>query len=89
MFEEEFREKFLFRKSIQAKITPWSHTNEIFWKLWEDVYKIRIISPAESGKANKELIKYITSLLPSWYCVELSLWNSQQNKVLQLKKQED
>ena len=47
---------------IILKITPNSNKNE-FVSFENDILKIKIKAPAEKGKANKELIKFISKEL--------------------------
>jgi len=48
---------------IRIKATPWASKSEFFSVLDNWVLKIRIKAPAEKGKANKELINYLSKEL--------------------------
>lgn len=88
MIESDFIKDFMKDTTIQVRVTPWSSENKVFWKLWEKIYKIRIKAPAEWWKANKELVRYISSLIPDAYSIDLRLGGNNQNKILQLTKKE-
>ncbi len=73
-------------KSVKIKLTPWSNKNEIFWQLSNGTFKIRIKSPAENWKANKELISYLSKVLEiSKENIEIVSWELIQNKIIKLK----
>lgn len=48
---------------LRVKITPCSAKNEIKEIMDDETLKIRIKSPPERGKANKELIKFLSKEL--------------------------
>lgn len=48
---------------LRIKVTPKSSKNEITEILADSTIKIRIKAAPEKGKANKELIKYLSQIL--------------------------
>ena len=47
---------------IFIKVVPNSHKNSIE-EFQDNIWKVRIQAPADKGKANEELIKFLSSLL--------------------------
>lgn len=50
-------------KYLRVKVTPKSPKTELTGKLDDGTLKIRIAAPPEKGKANKELIKFLSKHL--------------------------
>lgn len=48
---------------IKVKVIPKSPANEIAEVMADGTYKIRIAAPAEGGKANKELVRFLKKAL--------------------------
>ncbi|MFH0820193.1 MAG: DUF167 domain-containing protein [Candidatus Peregrinibacteria bacterium] len=48
---------------IKVKVIPKSPANEIVEVMADGTYKIRIAAPAEGGKANRELVRFIKKIL--------------------------
>lgn len=57
-------EKHINNGKIKVKIKPNSSENKIkSWNKFREILKINIKSPPEKGKANKELIKFLSKKL--------------------------
>ena len=63
MILNDFIKKDWNKWYLRVKITPKSIKTEIFSVLEDNTVKIRIKSPAEKWKANKELIEYLSIIL--------------------------
>lgn len=71
---------------IRVKITPNSPKNELFNILEDWTLKIRIKSIPEKGKANKELIKFLSKELDTLKeNIDIVAWASDQLKIIKIK----
>ncbi len=62
------KREFKFREvklgaALHVKLTPRAKKNEITGVLQNGIVKIRVIAPPVDGKANKELIQFLSKLL--------------------------
>lgn len=48
---------------IKVKVIPKSQKNEIVEVMGDGTYKIRVAAPAEGGKANAELVRFLKKSL--------------------------
>lgn len=79
---EEFKTKSPLY--LRVKILPKSPANEITEQLEDGTYKIRIAAPAEGGRANAELIKFLKKSLGAQ---EVKIVSGQTERVKLLKIQ--
>lgn len=71
---------------LKVKVTPWQPKNEFFSVLDDWTLKIRIKTPAEKGKANKELTNFLSKELWVWKdSIDIVAWASDQVKIIKIK----
>lgn len=71
---------------IKVKITPKQPKNDFFSVLDDWTLKIRISAVPEKGKANKELINFLSSeLWVSKNAIDIVSWASDQVKIIKIK----
>ena len=71
---------------IRVKITPNQPKNDFFSLLDDGTLKIRIKAIPEKGKANKELIKFLSEeLLVAKDNIEIIAWAADQIKIIRIR----
>jgi uncharacterized protein (TIGR00251 family) len=69
---------------LRVKVTPNAKKNQIVGWL-EDTLKVKIAAPAQKGKANKELIKFLAKELNvSRGEIEITKGYRERNKVIEI-----
>lgn len=73
-------------KYLRVKVIPQSSENEWVETLEDGTLKIRIAAPAEKGKANAELLKFIAKLMKvPKDSVEIVSGKSERLKLIKIK----
>ena len=90
MILNDFIKKDWNKLYLRVKITPKSIKTEIFSVLEDNTVKIRIKSPAEKWKANKELILFLSQELSiNQDKINIISWFWEQLKIIRIDYQKN
>ena len=57
--QQEFSDELLAHKTVSVRVIPTAKKNEIMGKMEDGTWKIRIVAPAQDGKANATLLRFL------------------------------
>ncbi|MDD3647063.1 MAG: DUF167 domain-containing protein [Candidatus Dojkabacteria bacterium] len=73
---------------LKIRVIPNSSKNQIVGWIDDETLKVKISAPAEKGKANKELLKFLTKELKTGRNIFLVSGFKDRNKLIELEKGE-